>query len=135
MFVARVVPAMKPRVATPFCPSILAVRSISGTARLHKGPIETTRDTLKKADRTVSDAAVKGLDKGEKARDKIKDAIGATTQEAKTKSEYMKGEAAEYAGQGKGKAEQAAGEVKGKTQAAMGEMTEKAREAKRTQLG
>lgn len=51
---------LKSRVATPS----IAFRSISSTARLQKGPVETAKDTLKKADRTVSDAAVKGIDKG-----------------------------------------------------------------------
>lgn len=54
---------LKSRVATT--PSI-AFRSISSTARLQKGPVETAKDTLKKADRTVSDAAVKGINKGGK---------------------------------------------------------------------
>ena len=58
---------MKPRVAMPtLTPSagFLATRTISSTAARSKGPVEATKDTLKKADRTVSDAAIKGLNKG-----------------------------------------------------------------------
>jgi hypothetical protein len=56
---------MRARVAMPAPSSgFLATRTISSTAMMSKGPIEATKDTLKKADRTVSDAAVKGLNKG-----------------------------------------------------------------------
>jgi hypothetical protein len=40
----------------------------SSTARREdKGPVEATKETLKKADRLVSDAAVKGIETGGKA--------------------------------------------------------------------
>lgn len=45
-------------------PSSVALRSISSTVRLEKGPVDATKDTLKAADRVVSDAAVKGIDLG-----------------------------------------------------------------------
>lgn len=112
-------------------PNSVQLRSVSSTARNDKGPVDATKDTLKKADRVVSDAAVKGIDKGEHAKDKIKEAVGSTTHEAKTKTEHMRGEAAEY----KGKAEAAAGEVKGKTSEAMSDVAGRAKEAKRSHLG
>jgi hypothetical protein len=45
-------------------PSFQAYRCFSTTLRAQKGPVEATKDTLKKADRSVSDAAVKGIEKG-----------------------------------------------------------------------
>lgn len=63
MSATRFVPVLKSRVATSTT-SLQAIRPISSTARLQKGPIEAAKDTLKKADRTVSGAAVKGIDKG-----------------------------------------------------------------------
>lgn len=39
-------------------------RGISSTTAKDMRPMESTKDTLKKADRVVSDAAVKGIDKG-----------------------------------------------------------------------
>lgn len=57
-------PAMKSRVAILTRPSYVYLRSVSSTARNEKGPVDATKDTLKKADRVVSDAAVKGIDKG-----------------------------------------------------------------------
>lgn len=67
----------------------------------------------------------------EHAKDRIKEAVGSTTHEAKTKAEHMRGEAADY----KGKAEAAAGEAKGKTSEAMSDISSRAKEAKRSHLG
>lgn len=39
-------------------------RTISSTPEKDMGPVEATKGTLKKADRVVSDAALKGIDKG-----------------------------------------------------------------------
>lgn len=39
-----------------------APRSFSVAARLQKNPVEATKDTLKQADRTVSDKLVDGID-------------------------------------------------------------------------
>lgn len=39
-------------------------RSISSTSEKDMGPVQATKDTLKKADRVVSDVALKGLNKG-----------------------------------------------------------------------
>lgn len=56
---------MRARVAMPARSSgFLATRTLSSSAVMNKSPVEATKDTLKKADRTVSDAAVKGLNKG-----------------------------------------------------------------------
>ena len=40
------------------------VRLLSTTTRLQKGPIEVAKDAVKTVDRTVSDAAVAGIEAG-----------------------------------------------------------------------
>lgn len=64
MSATRFAPLLRTRVVTQSTPAYQAIRSISATASYNKGPIDATKDTLKKADRTVSDAAVKGINKG-----------------------------------------------------------------------
>lgn len=151
MSTACFAPLLRTRVAVLPTTGFQAVRSISATAPYSKGPIDTTKDTLKKADRTVSDAAVKGIDKGgklslfsmcptsfndtnmhltEKAAHHLKEAVGAGAQQAKEKSGELKGGAAEYAGKGKGKAEETLGAAKGKAKETMSEAESKAKEAK-----
>ena len=66
MSAARFTPLLRSRVAVQ-TPGFQAIRSISATTPYNKGPIDATKETLKKADRTVSDAAVKGIDKGGKS--------------------------------------------------------------------
>jgi len=44
-----------------------AVRLFTTTTRMNKGPIDVAKDVLKKVDRTVSDAAVKGIETGGKS--------------------------------------------------------------------
>ncbi|OJJ51567.1 hypothetical protein ASPZODRAFT_138649 [Penicilliopsis zonata CBS 506.65] len=97
-------------------------RPISCTATLRKGPVETTKDTLKKADRLVSDVAVKGIEVGEEATQKAKDTLGIKGSEVKGKSQELKGDAEELAGRGKGKAEEAIGKAKGKAHEVSGKM-------------
>ena len=63
MSAARFVPVIRSRVAAA-APTSVTLRSISTTARLEKGPVDATKDTLKAADRVVSDAAVKGIELG-----------------------------------------------------------------------
>jgi hypothetical protein len=64
MSAARFVPVVRSRMITATAPASVTLRSISTTARLEKGPVDATKDTLKAADRVVSDAAVKGIDLG-----------------------------------------------------------------------
>ncbi|KAI9929022.1 hypothetical protein ASPWEDRAFT_25131 [Aspergillus wentii DTO 134E9] len=111
-----------PRATFPASP-FAASRCISSTAARRTGPVDTTKDTLKKADRLVSDAAVKGINKGEQATEKIKNAVGIASEETKAKGEEVKGETAEAAGKSKEMAE----EAKGKTEQAFGEAKDKAK--------
>ncbi|KAJ5158513.1 uncharacterized protein N7500_008164 [Penicillium coprophilum] len=127
---ARFAPLLRTRVATQTAPSFQAIRSISATAPCNKGPIDATKDTLKKADRTVADAAVKGINTGEKAAEKIKEVVGSGAKQAKEKGGEVKGEAAEYAGKGKGKASEVLGEAKGEAAEYAGKGKGKAEEAK-----
>ncbi|CAI7609027.1 unnamed protein product [Penicillium pancosmium] len=142
MSATRFIPVIKSRVAPSLAPRVTTIRSISSTASYQKGPVDATKDTLKQADRIVSDATVKGIDKGEHAKNKLKDAMGTTGQDAKGKLQEAKGEAAQYAGEGKGKAEHMAGKAehmagkaKGQASEAMGEAAGKAKEAKEKHLG
>ncbi|CAI7602044.1 hypothetical protein PCG10_005167 [Penicillium crustosum] len=113
MSASRFAPLLRTRVAVQTAPGFQAIRSISATAPCNKGPVDATKETLKKADRTVSDVAVKGINTGEKAANKIKDAVGSGAKQAREKGEEVKGEASEYAGKAKGEAAQYAGKVKG----------------------
>ncbi|PKX92177.1 LEA domain protein [Aspergillus novofumigatus IBT 16806] len=88
-------------------------RFISSTPKNEKGPVEATKETLKKADRVISDNLVKGIDKGVQGGGMKED---------------LKGEASEKAGETKGKAEETLGEVKGKAKEVYGEAKGKAKE-------
>lgn len=59
--ITRVVPAKAFTAA-----SFQAYRSFSTTLIAQRGPVDAAKDTLKKADRTLSDAAVKGIETGGK---------------------------------------------------------------------
>ncbi|KXG48913.1 uncharacterized protein PGRI_027830 [Penicillium griseofulvum] len=135
MSAARFAPLLRTRVATQTAPSFQAIRSISATAPYNKGPIDATKDTLKKADRTVSDVAVKGINTGEKAAHKIKEVVGSGTKQAKEKGGEIKGEAAEYAGKGKGKAEEVLGEAKGAASSGAQQAKAKGQEVKSEAAG
>ncbi|KAL6235578.1 hypothetical protein BDW75DRAFT_209131 [Aspergillus navahoensis] len=98
-------------------------RLLSTTAIRSSGPIDATKSTLKKADRKVADAAVKGIETGEAAANKIKEVVGSgqAQKEAKEKAGELKGDAAELAGKAKGKGQEVAGEAKGKAKEVAGE--------------
>lgn len=51
------------RTATPAF-GVAVSRSLSSTTRKEKGAVDATKDTLKKVDRTVSDATLKGIETG-----------------------------------------------------------------------
>ncbi|RAH45014.1 uncharacterized protein BO95DRAFT_443462 [Aspergillus brunneoviolaceus CBS 621.78] len=138
-FIARIAPVARTASAAlkPTAPSISigATRALSSSACLNKGPVESAKDTLKAADRTVSDAAVKGIEVGETAAEKLKGTVGAASGQAQAKTGELQGDAAELAGKSKGKAEEAlgqakgaAGQAKGKTDELLGEAKGKAKE-------
>ncbi|KAJ5683791.1 uncharacterized protein N7477_000136 [Penicillium maclennaniae] len=128
MSAARFAPIVRSRVAT--APRFVAFRSISSTPNYQKSPVDAAKDTLKKADEVVSNAAVKGINKGENAAHKIKEAVGSTSEAAKSQADSMKGEAQKQAGKAQGEAEHLAGKMQGKGEETLGEMKGKAEEAK-----
>ncbi|KAJ9368933.1 hypothetical protein DTO282E5_6391 [Paecilomyces variotii] len=117
-FITRVTPLSARLSANTTAPVLSVARSrfLSSTASYQKGPVETTKETLKKVDRTISDAAVKGIEKGEQVTEKAKDTVG-------VKGSKAKGEAAELTGEAKGKAEELAGEAKGKAKEASSKLS------------
>ena len=94
------------------------VRLFSTTPIARKSPVEAIKDAAKVVDKTISGAAVKGIETGEKAAEAVKQATPSTTGEAK-------GQANEIAGQAKGKANEVAGQAKGKAAELQGEANKK----------
>ncbi|KAF1839735.1 hypothetical protein BDW02DRAFT_563785 [Decorospora gaudefroyi] len=93
-------------------------RLFSTTPVARKSPVETIKDAAKAVDRTISGAAVKGIEKGEEVAGAVKEAVPETKGEAK-------GQASEMAGKAKGTANEVAGEAKGKAQELKGEAKSK----------
>ncbi|KAI9685424.1 MAG: hypothetical protein M1822_004555 [Bathelium mastoideum] len=81
-------------------------RLFSTSPRVQKTVVDSAKDAVKKVDRTVSDAAVKGIETGEKATNATAETIG-------LKSKQAQGKAAEVGGEAKGKAHEVAGKAKG----------------------
>ncbi|EEA27039.1 LEA domain protein [Talaromyces marneffei ATCC 18224] len=97
-FVTRVVPARPLMTGASF----QASRSFSTTLATQKGTVEATKDVLKKADRTVSKVAVKGIETGETLTHKAQQTMGVKSKEAQ-------GNANEVAGKAKDKAHELGG--------------------------
>merc|ERR1711981_1189076 len=91
---------------------IRQARLFSTAPRLYKGPVETAKDTLKQVDRTISDAAVSGIEKGEQAAANLKGSLPSTGE--------VKGKAQELSGQAQGKASELSGQAKGAANEAQG---------------
>ncbi|KIX06775.1 uncharacterized protein Z518_04751 [Rhinocladiella mackenziei CBS 650.93] len=85
------------------------------TAIVHqKSAAETVKDGLKRVDRTVSDAAVVGIDKGMELKNKATKVAGIETGKAQGKAQQAAGEAQGKATDFKSKAKGKAEEVQGK---------------------
>jgi len=101
-------------------------RLFTTSSRLQKGPIELGKDALKKVDRVVSDAAVKGIETGETVVDKTKQTIGSDKGEIKANANEAlgeaKGKASELTGQAKGKASEVSGQAQGKAEEVKGKV-------------
>ncbi|KAK7965179.1 hypothetical protein PG996_000464 [Apiospora saccharicola] len=101
-----------------------APRQFSVAARLQKTPVEATKDTLKQADRTVSDKLVDGIDAAQTAAQKAKGTAEQIKGQAAGKAQEVKGQAAgkteELKGKAAGKSEELKGEAKGTAQEAAG---------------
>merc|ERR1712187_575897 len=92
--------------------SVPAFRFVSSTSKKDKGVADATKDTLKKADRAASDAALRGIETGEHVKDSLKGTFASTKGEAEAKSGELKNQASKYAQGGKAKAGEAANEAK-----------------------
>ncbi|GAM87511.1 hypothetical protein ANO11243_055370 [Dothideomycetidae sp. 11243] len=90
-------------------------RTFATTPLARKSATEAAKDTLKAADRTVSDQLVKGINASANAAEKAKEVAGMNSGEAKGKID-------EVAGQAKGKAHEVAGKAKGKAEEVKGKM-------------
>ncbi|MCJ1477052.1 hypothetical protein MMC13_005723 [Lambiella insularis] len=114
--------------------------AFSTSTRFHKDPIsatvDTAKDTLKSIDRTVSDAAVKGIEKGQDAAAAARSTVGVNASKAEGSASEMAGKAkgamnestgsttgsaSEMVGEAKGKAQEVAGQTKGKAQEVAGQ--------------
>jgi len=78
---------------------------------MKKGPVEATKDAAKTVDRKVSDKLVDGIEIGQTAAEKAKQAAGVAS-----------GKTAEVTGEAKGKAAELKGEAKGKTEEIKGKL-------------
>lgn len=92
------------------------------------------KETIESVNKTVGNAAVKGIEKGQKATDTLKSTVGLNAKQAegsaKETSGEAQGKASELAGEAKGKAQEVAGQAKGKTQEVAGQAKGKAEEVK-----
>ncbi|MCJ1485265.1 hypothetical protein MMC06_005439 [Schaereria dolodes] len=104
----------------PRAPFSISVRS-------QKSAVDTAKDTVKSVDRKISDAAVKGIEKGEQASATVKETVGVNASKASAKAD---GSTSEMAGEAKGKASELAGKAQGKTNELSGEVKGKAAEVK-----
>ncbi|KAA6408909.1 MAG: hypothetical protein FRX48_07253 [Lasallia pustulata] len=95
-------------------------------------PPNPVKDALKAVDRTVSDAAVKGIETGEQVSQATKEAVGINASKAAGAASETAGEATgtakSMAGRAKGSAETMSGETEGSAKEMMGEAKGKAQE-------
>ncbi|KAI9666249.1 MAG: hypothetical protein M1821_004184 [Bathelium mastoideum] len=103
-------------------------RLFSTSPRVQKTVVDSAKDAVKKVDRTVSDAAVKGIETGVSI---ITSANAVTTEKATNataetiglKSKQAQGKAAEVGGEAKGKAHEVAGKAKGTAEEVKGKVS------------
>lgn len=111
---------------------LIGTRAFSSSPWHSKGPIDATKETLKKVDRTVSNAAVKGIEKGgtfqyqdplnqdeklikvglEQATEAIKQTVGSKSDRAAREAEEVAGQARQKTGDMASQAKQKAEEMK-----------------------
>ncbi|KAL8833253.1 MAG: hypothetical protein Q9170_004385 [Blastenia crenularia] len=107
-------------------------RFLSTSPLSRKSAVDAAKDTVKSADRTISDAAVKGIEKGEQAAASVKSTIGINASKAEGAASEttgdLKGKAGQSTGDLKGKANQSTGDLKGKASEVTGEAKGKAQE-------
>ena len=94
------------------------VRLFSTTPRAQKSVVDSVKDAAKAVDRTISGAAVKGIEKGEDVAAAVKEQV------PESKGE-VRGQAKQAAGTVQGKANEVAGEAKGKAAELQGKAEKK----------
>ncbi|EEH19982.1 hypothetical protein PABG_02241 [Paracoccidioides brasiliensis Pb03] len=128
-FITRTAPVTR-AIAIPFRTSSAAAcrPALFSTSarRQEKGPIEATKETLRKADRLVSDAALKGIETGKMASHKIKDAIGIKSKKVEGEAKKVARDVEDKAGSLKDEAEDKAAYLKEKAKEEAEEWTGKA---------
>lgn len=104
-----------------------APRAFSTSFAVRKTATETVKDGLKTVDRAVADKIVDGIEIGQTAAQKAKQATGiSSTEDVKAKASELSGKASgktsELSGEAKGKANELAGEAKGKKEEIKGKI-------------
>jgi len=89
-------------------------RLFSTSPQVRKSVVDQAKEAVKTVDKTVAQAAIKGIDIGEEATNKAKEAIGVSSTEAKAKADELSGEAKGKTSELKGKAKGATEEAKSK---------------------
>ncbi|KAL6720969.1 hypothetical protein ACLMJK_000069 [Lecanora helva] len=111
-----------PRKVSPLAGS----RLFTTSPYVRKTASETAKETVENVNKTVGDAAVKGIEKGQQATATLKSSVGVKAKEASGSAQEMtgeaKGKASEMAGEAKGKASEVSGEAKGKAEEIKGKM-------------
>ncbi|KAJ1325714.1 F0F1 ATP synthase subunit B [Microdochium nivale] len=94
---------------------VTVARPFSTTLPAYKTITETVKDTAATVNKKIGETLAGGIESGEQAAQKAKEAIPETTGQAK-------GQANEMAGQAKGKAHEVAGQAKGKANEVSGKL-------------
>jgi len=101
-------------------------RLFSSSPAARKSVTETLKEPLKKVDRMVSNAAVKGIEKGEQVTQAAKSTLSSESKtasgEASRLSSEASGKASELAGEAKGKVSEVTGQAKGKKEEIKGKL-------------
>ncbi|KAJ2904570.1 lea domain protein [Zalerion maritima] len=120
--------------------AVSTTRTFTTSFAAQKSATEAVTDTLKAADRKVSDKIVSGINAGETLSQKVKEGVSDISsgkikgeaerlrEEAAGKASELKGDTAEKTGEAKGTASEIAGEAKGKAKEVAGEAKGKVKE-------
>ncbi|KAL9128213.1 MAG: hypothetical protein Q9175_007571, partial [Cornicularia normoerica] len=91
-----------------------------------KDSSSAVKDTIESVNKSVGDAAARGIEKGQQATENLKSTVGINAKHAEGSAKAMtgdaKGKASELAGEAKGKTQEVAGQAKGKAEEVKGKM-------------
>ncbi|KAK5113499.1 hypothetical protein LTR62_003368 [Meristemomyces frigidus] len=101
-------------------------RLFSTSVAFRKSAVDTAKETVHAADKTVSQQIVKGIEGAEQVAAAAKETVGMGSGNASGEASKMagqaQGEASKLAGQAQGKAQELAGQAKGAAEQAKGKM-------------